>query len=357
LVSDVAPIWVPEFFGNTMVVNGFTWPYLDTEQRRYRFRLLNGCDSRFLILAFDNPDVEVYQIGAEQGFLPAPVRLNDHPYPGAPTDGRATILMGPAERADVIVDFGNVAPGTTVKLLNYGPDEPFGGGEIGVDFLRADPDTTGQVMEFRVGPIVGEDLTTPPEFLQLPAVTPLVANASRNVTLNEEESVNINVIESADDVIEYDCAGEPFGPVAALQGTLNLDGTGSPLLWSDAITENPALNSTEEWTIYNLTADAHPIHVHLVKFQVVERQQLTTDDEGVALQPVELVDGTARGPEPWESGWKDTVITYPGEVTRIRMKFDLEGFYVWHCHIVEHEDNEMMRPFHVGPIPGGAPQQ
>jgi FtsP/CotA-like multicopper oxidase with cupredoxin domain len=342
-VSDVAPIWQPEYFGNVMVTNGFSWPFMDTEQRRYRFRLLNGCDSRFLILEFDDPRVEVWQIGAEQGFLPAPVRLNDSPYPGSTGGGRATILMGPAERADIIVDFTNVPVGTAVKLLNLGPDEPFGGGVIDTDFDRANPATTGQVMEFRVMAAKSPDSTTPPQYLQLPAVTPLVPDDDRDVSLNEEESRNIKVTEDASGNLVYDCSnGEVFGPVAALQGTLNPDGTGNPLLWSENITENPALYSTEEWAIHNFTADAHPIHVHLVKFQVVSRED---------------ANGVVRDPEAWETGNKDTVIAYPGEITRIKMHFDLPGFYVWHCHIVEHEDNEMMRPYHVGDIPPGAPQQ
>jgi FtsP/CotA-like multicopper oxidase with cupredoxin domain len=351
LVSDVAPIWQPEFFGNMMVVNGFTWPYMDTEQRRYRFRLLNGCNSRFLILEFDNPNVEVWQIGAEQGFLPAPVRLNDHPYPGSTGGGRATILMGPAERADVIVDFTNVPVGTAVTLLNLGPDEPFGGGVVDDDFDRADPGTTGQVMRFDIIGAKGKDRSTPPWELQLPAVTPLVPDNHVDLSLNEEESKNIKVSDDGADNLVYDCGGDVFGPTAALLGTLDADRNGVPHMWADPITENPALNSTEEWTFYNLTADAHPMHVHLVKFQVVNRQALEVDDEGVA----QLVPGTIRPPEAWETGNKDTVISYPGEVTRIKMKFDLPGFYVWHCHIVEHEDNEMMRPFVVGPQDPDAP--
>jgi FtsP/CotA-like multicopper oxidase with cupredoxin domain len=123
-------------------------------------------------------------------------------------------------------------------------------------------------------------------------------------------------------------------------GTLNPDGTGNPLLWNDLITENPAVGSTEEWEIHNFTEDAHPIHVHLVQFKVLGRG----------------VDG-AQPPEAWETGYKDTVIAYPGEITRIKARFDMPGFYVWHCHIVEHEDNEMMRPYHVGPIPPDAPAQ
>jgi spore coat protein A, manganese oxidase len=108
------------------------------------------------------------------------------------------------------------------------------------------------------------------------------------------------------------------------------------------ISENPALGAEELWAIHNFTMDAHPIHIHQVMFQVVNREDM---------------EGNVRPPEPNEDGWKDTVIALPDEVTRVKMRFDLPGFYVWHCHIVEHEDNEMMRPYHVGPIPPDAPAQ
>ena len=117
------------------------------------------------------------------------------------------------------------------------------------------------------------------------------------------------------------------------------------MLWMDPITENPNVGATEEWQIYNLTEDAHPMHIHLVQFEVLGRE---------AIGGGPSVAGS-NGPLPWETGFKDTVISYPGEVTRVKMKFDYPGFYVWHCHIVEHEDNEMMRPYHVGPIPPNAP--
>jgi len=331
--SEVSPIWNPEYFGNMMVVNGFTWPYLEVEPRRYRFRLLNGCNSRFLILQFEHPGVEVWQIGAEGGFLPAPVRLNDYPYPGS-AGGGATVLMGLAERADIIVDF-SAAAGTAFRLLNLGPDEPFGGGQVGIDFDPSDPGSTGQVMEFRVlaGPVA--DPTTPPQYLELPAITPLdMAGNTRDLSLNEE-------------AFEYPSEDPEFeGPIAALLGTWDTDGDeATPLLWMDPITENPAVGDVEEWAIYNVTEDAHPIHIHLVQFEVVGRE---------AIGGGPSVAGS-NDPLPWETGLKDTVISYPGEVTRVKMKFDLPGFYVWHCHIVEHEDNEMMRPYHVGPIPHNAP--
>jgi len=336
LSSDVSPIWNPEFFGNMMVVNGFTWPYLDVEQRRYRFRFLNGCNSRFLVLKmtssprmnndhFNAPQYKFWQIGADQGFLPAPVELD-------------YLLMAPAERADVIVDFTNVPVGE-LYLVNDGPDAPFGG--VTLEDL-SDWQSTGQVMKFIVHAATSADTTTAPDQLMLPPQPVLPdTDAIRSVSLNEEESASVSVSKDGNGNIVLDCAtGEVFGPTAALLGTLHGDGSGDPLAWSELITENPALGATEEWEMHNFTEDAHPIHVHLVKFKVLGRG----------------ADGK-QPPESWEDGFKDTVIAYPGEITRIKANYDLSGFYVWHCHIVEHEDNEMMRPYHVGPIPPDAPQQ
>ncbi len=319
--SDVSPIWNPEFFGDTMVVNGKTWPSLKVEPRRYRFRLLNGCNSRFLILKMVTnatvrpgvPALPFWQIGAEGGFLPAPVQLNQ-------------LLMSPAERADVIVDFTGLPVGTEIFLINEGPDEPFGGGIAGTDFPFADPNSTGQVMKFKITALTGADGTTPPALLTLPAKTPLgLPSVTRQVSLNEATSAL------------------PFGgPIAALLGTVDNPGpgaSGNPLKWDlgiNPITENPAVGATEVWEIYNFTVDAHPIHIHEVQFEVVNR---------------EIIGGAARLPETWEAGFKDTVIAYPGEITRIKARFDYPGLFVWHCHIVEHEDNEMMRSFTVGPMP------
>ncbi len=322
--SDVPPIWNPEFFGNTIVVNGRTWPYLEVEQRRYRLRFLNGSNSRFLILRFEN-DLPFWQIGAEGGFLPAPVMLTQ-------------LLMGPAERADVIVDFSDLPEGTSIRLLNLAPDEPFGGGVPGIDFMPSDPDTTGQVMEFRVQRRVGPDRSTPPDQLLLPAITPLgLATTTRTLSLNEAESATVLVSMDPNGNIVLDPNGLPFGPTMAMLGTLNPDGTGNAMHFMDAVTENPALGSTEIWEIHNFTADAHPIHIHLVQFEVVDRENAVTGD--------------TRGPEPWETAFKDTVIAYPGEITRVKARFDVEGLFVWHCHILEHEDNDMMRPYCVGTCP------
>jgi len=329
--TDISPIWNPEFFGNMMVVNGNTWPFLQVEQRRYRFRFLNGCNSRFLILDFSKiPGVEVWQIGAEGGFLPAPVNMM------TPLNG-GRLLMGLAERADVIVDFTNVPAGNYV-LSNIGPDEPFGGGVPGVDFPIADPDTTGQVMEFRVIPAAAPDPTTPPQFLQLPPIAPLPpATVTRPLALLEEMS---NFFEDA--------------PAEALLGTVAGDPniepggwTGRP--WMDPVSENPAVGATEVWEFYNATGDAHPMHIHEVNFEVVDRQNIFVNE---TTREVQVAPGSAPAPpEPWETGPKDTVIAYPGQVTRIRAQFNTPGLFVWHCHIVEHEDNEMMRPYAIGPIP------
>jgi FtsP/CotA-like multicopper oxidase with cupredoxin domain len=317
--SDISPIFNPEFFGNTIVVNGNTWPFLEVEQRRYRFRFLNGCNSRFLILKLSN-GLRFWQIGAEGGFLPAPVELDQ-------------LLLGLAERADVIVDFTNVSAGTEIILQNLAPDEPFGGGEPPGDFDVADPDTTGQVMQLRVVPATSPDTSTPPNQLVLPGPPPLPpATRTRRLSLNEEDSRTVRVSTDAAGNVVLDCAkGDDFGPRFALLGTV-ADG-GVPLRWDDPITENPAVGATEIWELHNFTADAHPIHIHEILFQVLERQPFG---------------GAARGPEPWERGRKDTVIAYPGEVTRVQATFDRAGLFVWHCHIVEHEDHEMMRPYRIG---------
>ena len=330
--TDISPAWNPEFFGNMIMVNGNTWPFLSVEQRRYRFRFLNGCQARFLVLDFVGiPGVEVWQIGNEGGFLTAPVNL---------TAGNGNrLLMGPAERADVIVDFTSVPVGSHV-LGNVGPDAPFGGFPFDLADL-ADPTTTGQVLQFRVGPALTADMTTPPQFLKLPLITPLTGGAPRRLVLLEKLSAYF-----ADAPAETrlgTVAGDPnFGPSVWTEKA-----------WADAVTENPAVGATEVWEFYNATVDAHPMHVHEVVFQVVNRQAIFVNE---VTQQVQVVPGsTPLPPQPWETGFKDTVIAYPGEVTRIRARFATPGQFVWHCHIVEHEDNEMMRPYRIGPPQPGQP--
>src|SRR4029453_17665764 len=326
--GEFSPIWNPEFFGNMIMVNGNTWPFQTVEKRRYRLRFLNGCQSRFLILDFSNiAGVEVWQIGNEGGFLAAAVNLT--------ADHGNRLLIGLAERADLIVDFTNVPVGNHV-LGNVGPDEPFGGGAPGVVFEPAAPASTGQVLQFRVVPAVAPDPPTPPQFMVLPAMTRLAGGAARPLALLEKAS------EFTD------------GPAEAQLGIVDNDGTLSPKEWGEGVSENPAVGATEVWEYYNATADAHPMHIHEVAFQAVNRQDLALDENGEVIQPVQLA-GEPTPPESWENGWKDTVIAYPGQVTRPRLRFVNAGQFVWHCHIVEHEDNEMMRPYRIGPPQPGQP--
>jgi spore coat protein A len=401
--SDVLPTWQPEAFFNVMVVNGVSWPTHEVAQDRYRFRLLNGCNSRFLNLSLQvvsspnsalvGTEIPFFQIGAEQGFLPQVVMISTGfatPLPGTGVippkvpaqDPDQALLIALAERADVIVDFGSLPDGTVVRMINTAPDEPFGGfnGEAGEESV-SDPGTTGQVMEFVVKAALNDTVgstdgtTTAPENLVLNTEGPLGETTNtQQVSLNELESEDVCVLLDASDdefilpIKQVDCLTPsptpegyevvPFGPTEALLGTVTGTGVGAygiPLKWTEIgvgakktvnvpagpvdiwVTENPALNSVEEWNIYNFTADAHPIHLHLVRFEVVGRT---------------LLDGTPSplgSVQPWETGFKDTVISYPGEITTVKAKFDIGGLYVWHCHIVEHEDNEMMRPYFVGP--------
>jgi len=332
--TDLSPIWNPEFFGNMMMINGNTWPFQVVEQRRYRLRVLNGCQSRFLILDFSQiPGVEVWAIGSEGGFLAVPINLT------ATNNNR--LLMALATRYDLIVDFTNVPVGNYV-LANVGPDEPFGGGVPGLDFPVADPASTGQIMEFRVVPAVAPDPTTPPQFLQLPPITPLPpATVTRPLALLEETS----------DFFADTPAEAVLGTVA---GDPNVaPGVWTERLWTDPVTENPAVGATEIWELYNATEDAHPMHVHEVIFEVVNRQDIFVNE---STDQVQVVPGSVpMPPEPWETGFKDTVIACPGQVTRVKVQFTAPGQFVWHCHIVEHEDNEMMRPYRVGPVQPGQP--
>ena len=399
--SDISPVWNPEAFFNTMVVNGRTWPFLDVAPERYRFRYLNASDSRFLNLSMFqvNPDgtlgaeLPFYMISAEQSQLPNVVRLEtgfttvldgsgkdacptDYValiaslppglaaritntltrtciLPVAGTFAQQALLIGPAERSDVIVDFTGLADGTRVRVINTAPDAPFGG----FPDIPADPGTTGQVMEFVVSSALvnpNGDPSTPPASLVLnadPGGVPKLGAASvtRAQALLEEESAllctAVNAVTGAIEVVPNSTppsclgGGLPFAPKAAILG-INGNTVPTPTLWDDPISTSPALGSVETWELWNHTVDSHPIHIHLVKFEVVNR---------------EVMGGAVRAPEPWELGWKDTVIAYPGEITRVKASFDIAGLYVWHCHILSHEDNEMMVPFCVGDPAGCTP--
>jgi FtsP/CotA-like multicopper oxidase with cupredoxin domain len=326
--TDLPPTWNPEFFGNTILANGVVWPTLPVEQRRYRFRLLNGCNARFLILDFSTiPGASVWKVGSEGGFLPAPIDItNGH-------GGR--LLMSPADRSDVIVDFSSVPVGSHV-LRNVGPDEPYGGGEPGRGFRSADRRTTGQVLQFQVVAASAPDPSTPPQFLRLPAIAPLDGGTTRRLSIIEEMSTDF-----AD------------APIAGILGTVSREGRWKGYDWGAPVSERTSTGATETWELFNTTQDAHPIHLHAVYFQVVDRQTIHLDENSQRA----TVRGRPRRPQDVDGGWKDTVIAYPGEVTRVRMRFGPSGRYMWHCHILEHEDNEMMRPIQIGPDQPGQPPE
>jgi spore coat protein A, manganese oxidase len=278
--------WVPEVFGNAILVNGKLFPYLEVEPRKYRFRVLNGANGRFFHLTLSvekSAGTTFYQIGSDQGLLsaPAPLRL---------------LSLAPGERADLIVDFTSAA-GANMILKN--------------DNLS--------LMQFRIAQKGAPDESTLPRALRAVARIPeSSAVKTRMLTLVE-----------VDDLVQR--------PVTMLLNNAH---------WDMPVTENPVLDTIEIWNLVNLTDDAHPIHLHLVRFQILDRRPFNVGTYW-AHNEVKYT-GEAVLPEPGELGWKDTVRADPGMVTRIIVKFEgFTGRYVWHCHILEHEDNEMMRPFDV----------
>ncbi|MGD0825187.1 MAG: multicopper oxidase [Terriglobales bacterium] len=290
--GDPKSPWVPEVFGDAILVNGKIYPYLEVEPRKYRFRVLNGANGRFFHLTFSDAQkpnapllsgLSFHQIGTDQGLLPAPVPLK-------------LLAIAPGERADLIVDFSGNA-GNNIILKN----------------------DTLNVMQLRVAAKGARDESAMPQTLRpVPRIPESAAVKTRDLSLVE-----------IDDLVQR--------PVKMLLNNTH---------WSMPVTENPVLDSTEIWNLINTTDDAHPIHLHLVKFQILDRRSFSIADYWMKHQvrytaPVVL-------PEPGEAGWKDTVRADPGMVTRIIVRFEgFTGRYVWHCHILEHEDNEMMRPFDV----------
>ncbi|MGZ4869604.1 MAG: multicopper oxidase family protein [Halobacteriota archaeon] len=330
---DVHPYWQPEFFGDTIMVNGKVWPNMNVDQGQYRFRIVDGSNARFYTLRMSN-GMSFTQIGADGGYLRAPVT-------------ETSFTIAPGERADILVDFSKIAAGTKITLINSA-NTPFPSGD------SVNPDTTGQIMQFTVGSNAGQKARNLPAILN-PHLNkfPSLGNPSttRTKTLYEVEGDN--------------------GPLM-----VTLDGQ----MWDAPISETPKLGATELWKIPNLTMDTHPIHIHLTQWQVVSRQTFDVarytadwiaangglqppfpmDHATVPLDPTNYLTGTPRGPDANEQGWKDTVRMNPNEVTIVKVRFaptdGSKNFpfdarigpgYVWHCHIVDHEDNEMMRPYKV----------
>ncbi|SFJ74522.1 MULTISPECIES: multicopper oxidase family protein [unclassified Bacillus (in: firmicutes)] len=297
------PSVVPEFFGNTILVNGKVWPYLEVEPRKYRFRILNGSNSRFYRMQLSSGQNFV-QIGTDGGLLEKPVLVSE-------------LILAPAERADVIVDFSN-HNGENIILTNDAPT-PFPDGESPSGDLK-------QIMQFRVKQTCYKpDKSKIPEKLScLEQLNPQDAVMTRKNTLLE--------------------ATDKFGRPMPLLNNLE---------WNQPITESPYNGTIEIWELYNTTPDTHPIHLHLVNFQILNRAVFTGDPTGFNLKV-----GPPIPPDPNERGWKDTVRANPGEVTRIIARFGpFTGTYPWHCHILEHEDYDMMRPYEVLANPSFNPRE
>jgi len=281
--------WVPEIFGNAILVNGKLFPYHEVEPRRYRFRVLNASNARIYRLSLSESapptDVPFHQVGTDQGLLPAPVPLT-------------SLEIAPGERADLVVDFSEHRGNQLI--LKSGA------------FV---------VMQFRVSSQKVTDTSTLPATLRaVPKIPESQAVQTRLLTL--DEYVN-----------------KAGNPVMLLLNASH---------WKMPVTEKPVLGSTEIWTLINPTNDTHPIHLHLVRFQILDRQPY----EPWLFQTKRQLHflGPPEPPAPNEAGWKDTVQAHSRMVTRIIVPFDgFTGRYVWHCHILEHEDNEMMRPYEVIP--------
>lgn len=300
LPTDVTVL--PEMFGDFILVNGKAWPYLEVEPRKYRLRLLNGSDSRFYNLFL--PGVQFYQIGSDGGLLDRPLKRN-------------RLLIGPGERLDVIVDFSDPLLWGQTLILRNNARSPFPFGDT------PNPQTSGQIMAFKVILEGEKDVSEIPSKL-------------RSSPFEVGESINTRKLVLFEGTDEY-------GRLKPMIGTAE-DGR---LPFTAEVTEKPELETVEQWEIYNTTADAHPIHLHLVHFKVINTQRFNTqkfeEGEPGTLQLI----GRPKPPAEENAGKKDTFIVYPGEVARVKAFFDKEGLYVWHCHILSHEDYDMMRPFEV----------
>jgi len=414
------PFWVPEFEGDVICVNGKVWPKLTVSNKRYAFWFLNGSNARtYNMFLTDqvskNFGPPIWVIGTDGGLLDAPVKLD-------PTlAANNSLTMMPGERYLAVIDFagyeaGVVGPNGVAYsgnwLLKNNAKTPFPAG------VAPAGSTLGRVMQFVVNPAsplpdeaynpaLGGQLRTSMVRLANPAT----GTTGAGVTVNKTRQLTLNEVLGA------------AGPLAALVNNTKWDGkrpdgstvNGGVLYPGDTYyTEEPVEGETELWEVVNLTADAHPIHLHLVQFQLMNRQNFNVNkytalydaqfaggvyvpeygpplaykpadnpksggkwggnpDVGVLAKngkPLYL-QGPANPPLPQEAGWKDTVIMYPGQVTRIMVRwaptdlaantpatdawfpFDPNGGhgYVWHCHIIDHEDNEMMRPDAVIPNP------
>jgi len=420
------PFWVPEFVGDTIVVNGKAWPFLEVEARRYRFLFLNGSNARTYEMFLVNPVTKamgpaIWQIGTDGGYLDNPVKID----PNAAKLNR--LVMMPGERADVIIDFGGLPSGTTLILRNTGRTPyPKGAAPNG--------STLGQIIQVRVLPFSGVDTSYNPatggpirqagqKLVRL--VNPATGALEVGVTAAKTRALTLNEVMGMP-VVTAGGLAYPGGPLEVLVNNTKWDGMRPDMTEREdftAITLNgitthyseiPNEGATEIWEIINLTADAHPMHTHLTQFQLINRQNFNVNNYNAAYlaafqgggvdymtglpfpigtfmpgygPPLNYGPSQASGakyggnpdiapflqgkplpPAANEAGWKDTIMTLPGQVTRIAVRYaptdkavdatdlyypfspDGGHGYVWHCHIIDHEDNEMMRPLAVNAL-------
>ena len=303
--SQPSPSILPEFFGDFILVNGMAWPVLEVEPRQYRFRILNGSDSRFYNL-FLSGNNTFWQIGSDQGLLTSPIQMNQ-------------MLLGPGERKEVVIDFSSRLLWGQTILLQNNAKSPYPKGIVNAK-------TTGRVMAFRVSKPLNANVPL--------SVLPVTFHSPISQLIQNGPTRKLLLFETVDE----------FNRIKPMLGTVD----GGAMDFEDSVTENIKLNNTEIWEFYNTTADAHPIHLHQVKFQVISHQKFTgTQDVNTGKLVNFRLLGQPKALNLDQDGWKDTYVVLPGEVTTVIAKFDLPGRYEWHCHILSHEDHDMMRPFEV----------
>jgi spore coat protein A len=305
------PSVIPVLIGDITLVNGKTWPYLEVEPRKYRFRVLNGSNSRPYRLrlvpdAAPETSLPYHQIGTDGGLLAKPVPVGKVVNSSTPIGPQVTVA--PAERADIVVDFSGFASGDVITMKNLGIDD-FPGGE-----------SVESIMQFRVIESSGEDTSDLPAMLRpVPEPDPADAVRTRNLTL--------------------DLTKDDYGrPKFLLNKTK----------WMEPITEKPKLNTTEIWNFVNMTPNGHPMHVHLVTFKVLSRRLFDVDHYRDTGEIIYLSSPEKMLPSN-ENGMRDMVRVPAGTVVQIIAHFDVPGRFVWHCHFLDHEDHEMMRPYEVVP--------
>ncbi len=318
----IHPYWNPTFLGNTIMVNGLVWPNMDVKQGQYRLRILDGSNSRFYTLHFSN-NMTFTQIGSDGGYLKAPVQLT-------------SLTIAPAERVDLLIDFSNVAAGQKVVLQNSD-----------ITLIDSEKQNIGQIMQFTVTNDQGFRPFTLPN-----ALNPTLAGSFPTLPSPVRTRTLTLIDQGAPNTIAMLLDGQP---------------------WDAPASEKPQVGTTEDWTIVNPTMNSHPIHLHLVQFQLVMRQTIASAQyqyewdtlngnlplKNSTVNVASLnryLEGQPVKPAPNEQCWKDTIQADAGSITVIRIRFapqdgsqykfdpTIGPGYVWHCHILDHEDNEMMRP-------------